>query len=192
MLCAFLLSLAASASVALEYRTELAPVEDSVLEEAAKASSLLIELEDRPPDTLYGLHRRAQQDVERIERALRSSGYYDGEVSILVDGRPADAPIAADGEPGSETAIPVRIELQPGTLYSLREVKVTGGDALPTKLQPELAPEAPARAADIMTERDRLLNAVLAQGYPFASVTLEPASRMNKVKAGTAGWGSTP
>jgi translocation and assembly module TamA len=175
LLSALLLSLGAGASLALEYKTELGPVEDSVLEEAAKASSLLIELEANPPDSLYGLHRRAQEDVGRIEKALRSSGYYDGEVSILVGGRPADAPPPADGEPEDDATIPVKIEIQPGTLYSLREIRVTGGEALPIKPQPKLAPKAPARAADIVAERDRLLNAALAQGYPFASVKLEPA-----------------
>ena len=42
----FLLSLPASQSFALEYKTELAPVEDKILEDAAKASSLLFVLQD--------------------------------------------------------------------------------------------------------------------------------------------------
>ena len=72
-------------------------------------------------------------------------------------------------------SIPVAIELNPGKLYHVREIRVTGAEALPSKLQPELAPKAPARAADIVAEQDRLLNAALAQGYPFATVKLEPA-----------------
>ncbi len=171
----FLLSLPASQSLALEYKTELAPVEDKILEEAAKASSLLIELEAKPPDDFYGLYRRAQEDKLRIEKALRSSGYYDGDVTIRVAGRSVDEPAATDVEPDAKTAIPVTIELHPGKLYQLREIRVTGAEALPSKLQPKLAAKAPARAADIMAEQDRLLNAVLAQGYPFATVTLEPA-----------------
>jgi len=175
LLAAFLLLLGGNPSLALEYKTELAPLEDKILEEAAKASSVLIELQEKPPDSLYGLYRRAQEDVERLQKALRSSGYYDGAVSILVAGQPIDAPPPSDGVSDSKAAIPVKIELRPGKLYHLREVKVAGGEALPTKLRPELAAKAPARAADIMAEQDRLLNAVLAQGYPFASVKLEPA-----------------
>ena len=171
----FLLSLPISQSFALEYKTELAPVEDPILEEAARASSLLIELEAKPPDDFYGLYRRAQEDKLRIEKALRSSGYYDGDVTIRVAGRSVDEPAATDVEPDAKTAIPVTIELHPGKLYQLREIRVTGAEALPSKLQPKLAAKAPARAADIMAEQDRLLNAVLAQGYPFATVTLEPA-----------------
>jgi translocation and assembly module TamA len=172
---AFLLSLPTSQSFALEYKTELAPVEDKILEEAAKASSLLIELQDKPPDSFYGLYRRAQEDKLRLEKALRSSGYYDGEIVIRIAGRSVDEPAATDAEPDPKSEIPVAIKLHPGKLYHLREVRVTGAEALPDKLQPEFAPKAPARAADIMAEQDRLLNAVLAQGYPFAAVKLEPA-----------------
>jgi translocation and assembly module TamA len=146
-----------------------------MLEEAAKASSLLIELEAKPPDDFYGLYRRAQEDKLRIEKALRSSGYYDGDVTIRIAGKSVDEPAATDVEPDAKTKVPVTIELHPGELYHLREVRVTGAEALPSKLQPELAPKAPARAADIVAEQDRLLNAVLAQGYPFATVKLEPA-----------------
>ena len=176
LLLVFLLSLPINQSFALEYTTELAPVEDPILEEAAKASSLLIELEAKPPDDFYGLYRRAQEDKLRIEKALRSSGYYDGDVTIRIAGKSVDEPAATDVEPDAKTKVPVTIELHPGELYHLREVRVTGADALPSKLQPKLAPKAPARAADIMAEQDRLLNAVLAQGYPFATIKLEPAT----------------
>jgi translocation and assembly module TamA len=176
LLLVFLLSLPINQSFALEYKTELAPVEDPILEEAAKASSLLIELEAKPPDDFYGLYRRAQEDKLRIEKALRSSGYYDGDVTIRIAGKSVDEPAATDVEPDAKTKVPVTIELHPGELYHLREVRVTGADALPSKLQPKLAPKAPARAADIMAEHDRLLNAVLAQGYPFATIRLEPAT----------------
>ena len=170
-----LISLLANESAALEYKTELAPVEDKVLEDAAKASSLLIELEKKPPDSLYGLYRRAQDDRSRIEKALRSSGYYDGQVSILIAGRSVDQPAPNEGEVETKTPIPVKIEIRPGPLYHLREISVTGAEQLPAKLHTELAVGAPGRAADIKAEQDRLLSAVLAQGYPFATVKLEPA-----------------
>lgn len=175
LILAVLLLFPVHQSLALEYKTELAPVEDSILEEAAKASSLLIELEAKPPDDFYGLYRRAQEDKLRLEKALRSSGYYDGDVTIQVAGRSVDEPAATDFEPGAKAAIPVAIELHPGKRYRVREVRVTGAEALPTRLQAQLAQMAPARAADVMAEQDRLLNAVLAQGYPFATVKLEPA-----------------
>jgi translocation and assembly module TamA len=175
LLLVFLLTVPFNPAVALEYKTELAPIEDNILEESAEASSVLIELEEKPPDDLYGLYRRAQEDKPRLEKALRSSGYYDGEVSIRIGGRSVDEPAATDIEPESKASIPVTIEIQPGKLYHLRDISVTDAEKLPVELKPELAVGEPARAADIIAEQDRLLNAVLAQGYPFAAVKLEPA-----------------
>jgi translocation and assembly module TamA len=170
-----LLGFAPVPAAALEYKATLAPLEDEVLEEAAKASSLLMELEDKPPADFYGLYRRAQEDKVRLDKALRSSGYYEGAVSIQIAGRLVDGPVAPDSVPEGKEGIAVTIELRPGKLYRLKEVTVAGAEALPHKLKPALALEAPARAADIVAEQDRLLNAVLAQGYPFAIVKLEPA-----------------
>ncbi len=161
---------------ALEYKTEIAPIEDSVLAEAVEASSVLLELqEEAPPDSLYGLRRRAEDDRTRLQQALQSSGYYDGDVMIRIAGRPLDEVAAAEGkEPAGKEPVPVSIEIQPGPLYEIREVEVTGAEDL--GIRPQLNPPAPARAADIIAERDRLLNAVLSKGYPFAAVTLEPAT----------------
>src|SRR5688572_1877652 len=153
LILVFLLSLPASQSFALEYATQLAPVEDKILEEAAKASSLLMELQDKPPDSFFGLYRRAQEDKLRLEKALRSSGYYDGEVVIEIAGRSVDEPAATDVEPNGKSAIPVAIKLHPGELYHLREIRVTGAEPLPAKLEPVLVPKAPARAADIIAEQ---------------------------------------
>jgi outer membrane protein assembly factor BamA len=52
-----------------------------------------------------------------------------------------------------------------GKLYHLREISLTGGEALPSKPPPQLA--APARA-DITAQRDRPLNAVL---FPYFAGT---------------------
>jgi len=175
LLLAFLLTAPFNPAIALEYKTELTPMADGILEEAARVSSVLIELEEKPPDDLYGLYRRAQEDKPRLEKALRSSGYYNGEVSIRIAGRSVDDPAATDIEPQGKATIPVTIEIRPGKLYHLRDISVTGAEKLPDKLKPELAAGAPARAADIVAEQDRLLNAVLAQGYPFAAAKLEPA-----------------
>lgn len=170
-----LLSFRCNSAFALEYKTEIVPIEDKILKEAVKASSVLIELEAKPPDNLYGLYRRAQEDKLRLEKALRSSGYYDGDVSIRIANRSVDEPPAMDNELESEVNIPVTIEIHPRTLYRIRKITITSAEDLPIKLRPKLAAKAPARAADIVAEQERLLNAVLAQGYPFASVQLAPA-----------------
>ena len=123
---------------ALEYKTEIAPIEDSVLAEAVEASSVLLELqEEAPPDSLYGLRRRAEDDRTRLQQALQSSGYYDGDVLIRIAGKSLDEVAAAEGkESAGKEPVPVSIEIQPGPLYTIREVAVTGAEEL--GIRPEL------------------------------------------------------
>lgn len=177
------LLLAAGPAVALDYKVELAPIEDAVLAEAVGASSVLIELEGKPPESEFGLRRRAQEDLTRIDKALRSAGYYDGSVAIEIAGRPVESTEALAAEPetaeaptGSAQPLPVHISVTPGALYRVREITLAGADKLRPPPSPELQTGAPARAADIHAERDRLLNAMLAAGHPFATATLEPAT----------------
>lgn len=182
---AFLLSLLADRAFALDYAVTLAPIEDPVLDAALRASSTLIELAEKPPDSEFGLRRRAQEDLARLEKALRSSGYYDGAVTIEIAGQsvqttdsfePAAEPTDTEENAGAaRQKVPVEIIVVPDKLYRLGTVTLGGGGDLRPPLLPALQPGAPARAADILAERDRLLNATLASGHPFATVTLEPA-----------------
>ncbi len=159
-------------SWALDYKTNLSPIEDATLDEAVKASSTLISLKDVPPDSLIGLYRRASEDVPRLEKALQSSGYYDGTIEIKIDGR-----ALAEGAPleSTEKSAKVDIKITPGTQYKLAKTSLTFKTELPKKLKTSLQAGTPARAADILQERDRLLNLILAEGYPFAKVELQPA-----------------
>ncbi|MDY0884190.1 autotransporter assembly complex family protein [Dongia soli] len=162
---------------ALTYKTDINSLEDDTLEQAVNASSTLIELQDSPPDSLLGLFRRANEDMRRLQQALRSSGYYDGSVEIRIDGR-----LVSEGAPSDEAATaksshPVKVDIKvtPGELYRLDKISLTLKSDLPHRLKPALNAGSPARAADILAQRDRLLNAVLRQGFPFAKVELQPA-----------------
>jgi translocation and assembly module TamA len=141
------------------------------------ASSTLVELKESPPDSLFGLTRRAEEDIPRIEKALRSAGYYGGTVTILVDGKDVTDEVAlADAEePTGDKPLPVDIQVTPGEIFTLQSVTVQAPPDLAKPLAPKLQAQQSARAADILEERERLLNAVLDQGYPFAKVTLQPA-----------------
>jgi len=164
------------AAWALSYKTKVSPIEDATLDEAIKASSTLIELKDTPPESLLGLYRRASEDKDRLEKALRSSGYYDGTVDIKIDGRPLAEGAPIDTDDDKSKHVKVDINITPGKLYDISKVSVTTKAELPRKLKPQLKPGAPARAASILEERDRLLNAVMSQGFPFAKVDLQPAT----------------
>jgi translocation and assembly module TamA len=176
----FTSAIAASAhsANALTYETKLNSLKDNTLEEAAKASATLIELQKAPPDTLIGLYRRANEDIDRLQKALRSSGYYDGKVEIRINGRLTSEGAPSDeGQAAAKSSQPIKVDIKltPGELYRLDKISLSLKSDLPKKLKPALNAGSPARAADILAERDRLLNAILPQGFPFAKVELQPA-----------------
>lgn len=155
---------AESTEAALAYKAEILGVEDPALRDLLTASSQLIQLIDRPPETLAGLERRAKSDLERLMRALRSEGYYAAEVSHTTD---------PDSEPVS-----VQIEIAPGPRYRLADYEVTyEGAASPApETQPSLAElgqkiDMPARAPAILAAQQRLLALLGERGYPLAEIT---------------------
>jgi translocation and assembly module TamA len=157
---------------AADYKVDMTKVNDPTLGAALQSSSTLIELQEKPPEDVTALRRRAQQDLERLQKALRSAGYYDGKVAITVDGQP----VGAEATPGvyqdsTKKKVPVDIEIEPGPLYKLRKIEVTGFEGLKSRLKSGTA----ARAAMIIAERRLLLDKVMAKGHPFATVELKPA-----------------
>jgi translocation and assembly module TamA len=157
---------------AAEYKVEMTKVNDPTLAAALQSSSTLIELQEKPPEDVTALHRRAQEDLTRLQKALRSAGYYDGTVTILVDGQMVETEATAgDYEDGTKKKVPVDIKIEPGPLYKLRKVAVTGFKDLKSRLKPGTA----ARASMIVAERRLLLDQVMEQGHPFATVDLKPA-----------------
>lgn len=163
---------------ALSYQPEVSGSDDDALKQAIDGSSTLIELKDKPPPDVVGLYRRAREDLTLIDKALRSNGYYDGEVAITIGGRNV-----AEGAPvdtgeldkmDDKNPIPVAIKVKPGTQYKIAAITIEQS-GLPKPVQTSLQRNAPARSGDILAERDRMLANVLSQGFPFAKVDLPPA-----------------
>lgn len=163
---------------ALAYQPKVSGSDDSALTDAINGSSTLIELQDKPPADVIGLYRRAREDLSQLDTALRANGYYDGQVSITIDGRNVTEGAPLDTETlekrEKSNPIPIEIQIKPGKQYKLAAVEIRQS-GLPKPVKPQLRKDAPARSTDILAERDRLLAAVLAQGFPFAKVDLPPA-----------------
>jgi len=165
-------ALAAAPALGADYKVEMTKVNDPTLGAALQSSSTLIELEEKPPEDVTALRRRAQEDLTRLQKALRSAGYYDGTVAITVDGEPvADQAMPGDYEDATKKKVPVAIKIEPGPLYKLRKIEVSGFD-----LKPRLKSGTAARASMIVAERRLLLDQVMAKGHPFATVDLKPAT----------------
>jgi len=167
---------AQAADPTLSYQTNVNKVADSNLSAAVQASSTLIELQDRPPEDVTALRARAVEDLDRLQKALRSSGYYDGEVDIKVDGqevsRDLHQPLNAYDD-NAKKKLPVAITVTPGPLYKIRSITVTGADGVKPNLK--IKKGDPARAIDIIGARRDILDQVMGAGHPFALVELKPA-----------------
>ena len=123
-----------------DYKVDMTKVNDPTLGAALQSSSTLIELQEKPPEDVTALRRRAIEDLARLQKALRSAGYYDGNVTITVDGEtvvPGATPL--DYEDATKKKIPVAIKIEPGPLYKLRKIDVTGYDGLKSRLKPNTA-----------------------------------------------------
>ncbi|MBK1698626.1 autotransporter assembly complex protein TamA [Rhodovibrio salinarum] len=160
------------------------------LETLLRDSSRLIGLQDEPPTTEAGVRRRARDDVERFQQALRSEGFYDAKVSFEIVAPEANAantsqapPDDATGDtaaPGTRAGGPlqVRFTVDPGTVYLLARVNISYAPAIPesragiprTAEQIGLDLGMRARAPEIQAAERRLLTQLENHGYPDANV----------------------
>lgn len=145
------------------YTPVLTGVDDPELQGVLEASSQLFALVERPPATLAGLERRAIDDIERLQTALRSEGYYAAELSYEL----------AEAE-GART---VTLEVEPGPRYRLQAYDVDYGDQAAPASQDRpglgdigIEPGMPARAPDIVAAERKLVSLLGERGYPLARV----------------------
>jgi translocation and assembly module TamA len=141
------------------YQLAIEGVEDAALRDLLNEVSETRRLIDRPPPSLTRLRRRAEDDRARLQRALRSEGYYAGKIDISID--PEAKPVK------------VVFKVDPGPRYRLREVaiEVTPRDAdlpLPSLEDLGIAPGTPAVAQTILDAENRLVELAKARGYALA------------------------
>ncbi len=166
------------------YQVSLAATGDAALDAALAASSTLISLRTAAPVGPFALVGRARSDEARFLLALESFGYYDGRVEIRVAGHPLDDPNlpAILGAAPAAPPVPVIITFSLGPLFHLGPVRIAATVPEKARAALALAPGQPARAADVLAARTRLLAALQGEGYALAKVDeplaiLHPASR---------------
>ena len=150
----------AAAQEAVPYRVEIVGVADKALLGLLQQSSQLLELQDRPPQSLARLRARADTDIERLGKALRSRGYYDAEVKASFE--------------GEQRPVPVTLAVETGQPYTLEKfaVRFTGGqvpaETMPTWDKLGIKRGETALAADILEAESILVTHLQQQGYPLA------------------------
>ncbi len=154
------------------YDITIAPTGDAALDQAAHDSSSLVTLREGAPVGPFALIGRARADVERMQTALHSFGYYKGSVGIKVAGKNLDDPglaDALDAEPEGAT-VKVAVALTPGPLFHLRHVSLPADVPAVARAALGLAPGDPAVAANVLAAGGRMRTALLDNGHALARV----------------------
>jgi translocation and assembly module TamA len=149
----------AAPAPSVPYRVQIKGIEDRALRELLEEVSETRRLVDRPPPSLTRLRRRAEDDRARLQRALRSEGYYGATIELS---------IAADAAP-----VQVVFQVDPGPRYRLRAVGIevtppTADLPLPSLKDLGVAPGTPAAGQTILGAENRLVEHARGRGYALA------------------------
>lgn len=163
---------AARAANPQPYKIDWVSTGNHGIDSAMKATSQLQSLRTTAKVDPFELIARARGDVNRLQTVLKSFGYYEGAVTITIDGLGLDSPRLAD----ELTALPkstdarVKISAQLGALFHIGRIEIQG--SLPTGMQGRLGLHsgAPAVAAEVLAAGGALQNALQNAGYAFATV----------------------
>ena len=161
------------------YSVTIAETENSALDKAMKDASQLEGLQEKSPVSPFALISRAQADVGRLETVLHSFGYYDGKVTVTIDGRPvgdADLPKTLEAVPAG-SSVGVKVAAEPGPLYHLGRIAIVGDVPPDAREKLGLAEGQPAVASDVLAAGARLLSAMQEEGYALANVAPPDATQ---------------
>src|SRR5690606_39251973 len=139
--------------------------------------------QDPPPDG-QTLVRRAEGDLAPLIDALWGAGYYDAALRIEVAGQPlrlgrsTPATVAQAAESfRAREAVPVKVIVEPGPLFKMRNVSVIDARTRRPFSEEQLPPRIvrlrsgdPARAADIRAAQAALIDHFRSLSYPLTKV----------------------
>lgn len=152
------------------YAVTLSPYGEPALDQAAQDSASLITLRGKVPVGPFALIARAREDATRLRQVLDSFGHYSGRVDISIAGHPIDDPALPDTLDRTEGPVSVTITLEPGPVFSLRHITLTGDAAPEARAALILNAGDPAIAANVLAAQARMLGALQASGHALATV----------------------
>lgn len=146
------------------YTVTLGEISDKSLREAILSVSQLEEGKDRPSPTLRALRLRVEAGVERVEKLLRSRGYYRSNITYRIERPdPANAEVVLNVDSGP-----------PYRLAAFDIVSTTPGEPrTPIDVSYEMLgidTAKPLQAEQVIAADSRLLATLAKQGYPLARI----------------------
>lgn len=154
------------------YKIDWVPSGDKAIDSTMKQTSQLATLQKTAPVDPFGLIARARGDVTRLQAVLQSFGYYDGAISITINGMGLDSARLTDALTALPKGSDAHIKVDPtlGPLFHVGRIDIQG--ALPSGMRQkmDLSPGAPAVASDVLAAGSSLQTALANSGYAFATV----------------------
>ncbi|MBB3951997.1 autotransporter assembly complex protein TamA [Aureimonas jatrophae] len=145
--------------------------DESGLQDTLERASALVADEAEPVSGSLGLLAKARTDRRRIVAALYEAARYDGLVQIRVDGRDI-ATLEPDATFDTSRTVPVEITVDPGPLFTIGRVAISGDDRGPIDPAPYgLTPGSDAGSVRILAAEGRILTDLRDEGRPFVALT---------------------
>lgn len=154
------------------YKVDWVSSGNDAVDSMMKATSQLATLRKSAPTDPFGLIARARGDVPRLLTVLQSFGYYDGSITITINGMGLNSV----GLGNTLAALPkgkdARVEIRPtlGPLFHLGRITVKGSLPKGMRRKLRLKSGAPAVASDVLAAGSTLQTALADSGYALAKV----------------------
>ena len=170
--CGALGAHAAYAANPQSYKVDWVSSGDKAIDSTMKLTSQLETLQKTAPVDPFGLIARARGDVTRLQTVLQSFGYYDGAITVTINGLGLDSAGLADALSALPKGSDAHVKVDPalGPLFHVGNIDIKG--TLPPGMRQKMAlsPGAPAVAADVLAAGSNLQAALQDSGYAFATV----------------------
>ncbi len=146
----------------LRYSVRFEGAPDGRVRNTLTASSLMVQLRQRPPATPALLQKRAERDIVRLTTVLHSQGYYDALIAVRFDGPASEMKVVIDLDCGARYTV--------GSVRVLFRNELQGGLSAPDAVELGLDSGKPAEGRAIIGAGKRLLRWFSEHGYPFPEI----------------------
>ena len=149
----------------LHYEVRFYGVTDPAVLKALENTSELMQLQDRPPATINGLHYRAKSDIPTLLKVLKAFAYYEAEISYEIQSH--------------EDFLEVDLFVHEGSLFTLRSFDIFHGDCTQSLELSRctfciedlgLTYGKSADSTSIVRSETAVLNELARCGYPLAYI----------------------
>ncbi len=160
------------------YKIDWTSSHDKAIDSTMKLTSQLETLRETAPTDPFGLIARARGDVGRLQTVLQSFGYYDGSVTIKINGLGLDSEDLGNVLSALPKKKQAQVQIVPtlGPLFHVGRIEFKGEVPPGFEQKLRLAAGAPAVASDVLGAGAVLQTALQNAGYAFARVD-QPVAR---------------